>query len=132
MSRRRRAVDARVYITEDDLIVRLDEGRPTDSKGEPVHGIRYLEGPLRFSVTRGGTYKLAKKVQVYPQEKVVHKTDADGNKIPNPNYGKRGDYGRRDWQEYLSEVVELEPSAQPSYEVDRDWWKRHAHTSVKI
>ena len=126
----------KLHLVGDDVIITLDGNDPRDTAGERVRPNRdWRPDTLRFSVTRGGTFRLASKVKVSPNQRIEPMLDENGAKVPNPNFEKPipGDsWGRHDHQRWMTEVVEDEPSARASYDVDGTWWRRHGVTRVTL
>lgn len=126
----------KLWMVGDDVIITLDGDGPRNGDDKPVarnHG--WKADRLRFSVTRGGKFKLAKTVKVTPNLRTEPMRDQKGERVPNPNFEKpiEGDpFGRRDYQRWMTEVIEDEPEATAAYEVDGTWWKRHGVTLVSL
>lgn len=132
---RRTPLDAQVYADENRVIVILDGCSPRDPEGKRLHGGHILgDAKLRFSVTRGGTFKFSKKTKATACTKRVHVLDEEGNKIPDPIYQKEmKGYGYSSHPEFQIElVVQDEPHIETAYDVDREWWRRYTQTRVTI
>ena len=123
---------ARVYADEETCIVVLDRSGPkVKSEKDPDRMVSFqpnrqrsvLAGKRpRFTITRTGKFKFAKKITVRDVRERVYETDEDGNRVPDPFYGSRDDEGNYHGSRYKYEVVEREePEADASYEIDRHW-----------
>lgn len=126
-----------IFATEDQLILVLDSNGPRDLE-DPDKRLREespLKGQkLRFSVTRGGTLKFAKKVSCRPQEEYVDVLDDEGNPVPNPDYEREmTQYGNSNRDPHKRErQVSDTPETWATYDVDRKWWGRNGVTRVKF
>ena len=123
----------RVYADGANMVVSLDGSRGLNKDGQVIHSPHPLSlYDLRFSVTRNGKLKFAKKITLTPQFEERERLDENGNKIPNAKREKELERWGHSYQpEFETENAVLdEPHVKQEYDVDREWWRRHAYTTV--
>ena len=126
-----------VFVNAEHMIVVLDErgAREPEKPGNHLReDVPLSDQKLRFSVTRGGNLKFAKKVTCHPRSEWVDVVDDEGNPVPNPAYEddmKR--YGSSQERPQKRERVAKDlPEVSTTYEVDDKWAARHGRTKVRF
>lgn len=136
--RRRRARKGEqpvVYTDGTRMVISLDGGYGLDQDGRSIHQSHPLRREkLRFSVTKSGNLKFARKTKTYLQYEKREKLDEEGNKIPNERRQNELERWGHSYQpEFEVESVPMEePEVRLEYGVDSDWWRRNAYTKVRF